>query len=524
MENLIKNHLHNEEWLKDLFDHAHDLIQIVHLDGTLIYVNKSWSMLLEYSQDEIQGKSIYSFIEETDQSKFIQYRNQVINGITTDKEIVFSVKTKSGKSVSIEGFISAKVKDGTPIYTRGIFRDVTLKLQHEVQLKRYNEELKEKEHNLYQLLVNAPDAVIVIDQESLITFWNPKAEEVFGWTASEVLNKPLSATIIPLQHREAHKIGMKRYLTTGEIRVLNKTIEITALKNTGSEFYISLTISQTTQGGKVAFIAFLRDITEQKNNQLELERKTKELERSNANLEGFAYAASHDLKEPIRKIHIFSDMLKESLKEKLEDEDVRLFGRMEMAAKRMSALIDDLLLYSSINIGISFFEEVNLKQKVELVLEDLELEIKEKGAVITVGSLPVIKGHRRQLQQLFQNLIGNALKYSKADITPEIHICSKIVEGIEAPFSLTVEDRHKLFHLIEITDNGIGFKQDDAERIFNVFTRLHGNTEYMGTGVGLSIVRKAIENHNGYITAESEPGKGATFKVLLPIENDRQEF
>ncbi len=515
MEN---DHLQSEEWLKDLFDHAHDLIQIVHLNGTLIYVNQSWSTLLEYGQHEIQGKSIYSFIEETDLSNYKQYRNQIINGITTDKEIVFSLKTKSGRNVSVEGFVSAKIKDGIPVYTRGIFRDVTIKLQHEIQLQRYNEELKEKEHNLYQLLINGPDAVIVIDEASLITFWNPKAEEIFGWTAAEVINKSLSSTIIPVQHRQAHVIGMKRYLTTGEIHVLNKTIEITALKNTGSEFYISLTISRTSQGGKIAFIAFIRDITEQKHNQLELEKKTKELERSNANLEGFAYAASHDLKEPIRKIHIFSDLLKVRLNATLEEEDVRLFERMKNAATRMSALIDDVLTYSGLSSGISFFEDVSLEQKIALVLGDLEMEIQEKGAVIIVGSLPVIKGHKRQIQQIFQNLIGNALKYSRAGVIPEIYISSKIVKGFDTSLNLSVDDQQKQFYLIEVKDNGIGFKQDDAERIFNVFTRLHGTTEYMGTGVGLTIVRKAIENHNGFITAESEPGKGATFKIFLPLE------
>ena len=512
------DHFDNKEWLKDLFDHAHDLIQIVHLDGKMIYVNNSWAKLLEYSQDEIEGKSIYSFVEEADLSNFFQYRNQVINGVTTDKEIVFNLKTKSGKIVSVEGFISVKLKDETPLYTRGIFRDVTLKLQHEAQLHLYNEELKEKEHNLQQLLINAPDAVIVIDQESHITFWNPKAEEIFGWTAAEVMNKTLSSTIIPIQHRQAHKIGMKRFLATGEVRVLNKTIEITALKKTGGEFYISLTISHSFQGGKNVFIAFMRDITEQKHNQMELERKTKELERSNANLEGFAYAASHDLKEPIRKIHIFSDLLKVRLNATLEEEDVRLFERMKNAATRMSALIDDVLTYSGLSSGISFFEDVSLEQKIALVLGDLEMEIQEKGAVIIVGSLPVIKGHKRQIQQIFQNLIGNALKYSRAGVIPEIYISSKIVKGFDTSLNLSVDDQQKQFYLIEVKDNGIGFKQDDAERIFNVFTRLHGTTEYMGTGVGLTIVRKAIENHNGFITAESEPGKGATFKIFLPLE------
>ncbi len=191
---------------------------------------------------------------------------------------------------------------------------------------------------------------------------------------------------------------------------------------------------------------------------------------------------------------------------------------MKNAATRMSALIDDVLTYSGLSSGISFFEDVSLEQKIALVLGDLEMEIQEKGAVIIVGSLPVIKGHKRQIQQIFQNLIGNALKYSRAGVIPEIYISSKIVKGLDTSLNLSVDDQQKQFYLIEVKDNGIGFKQDDAERIFNVFTRLHGTTEYMGTGVGLTIVRKAIENHNGFITAESEPGKGATFRIFLPLE------
>jgi signal transduction histidine kinase len=169
-------------------------------------------------------------------------------------------------------------------------------------------------------------------------------------------------------------------------------------------------------------------------------------------------------------------------------------------------------------VALVFFEDVSLEQKIALVLGDLEMEIQEKGAVIIVGSLPVIKGHKRQIQQIFQNLIGNALKYSRAGVIPEIYVSSKIVKGFDTSLNLSVDDPQKQFYLIEVKDNGIGFKQDDAERIFNVFTRLHGTTEYMGTGVGLTIVRKAIENHNGFITAESEPGKGATFKIFLPLE------
>jgi len=144
--------------------------------------------------------------------------------------------------------------------------------------------------------------------------------------------------------------------------------------------------------------------------------------------------------------------------------------------------------------------------------------VQEKGAKIHVAQLPTIKGHRRQFQQLFQNLIGNALKYSKQNVVPEISIAATSIRGKDTGVNMTIEESNKLYHAITVKDNGVGFEQKDADRIFNVFTRLHGNAEYRGTGVGLSIARKVAENHQGFIKAESQPGQGATFSVYLPAE------
>ena len=154
----------------------------------------------------------------------------------------------------------------------------------------------------------------------------------------------------------------------------------------------------------------------------------------------------------------------------------------------------------------------------ELVMEDLDLEIEDKKAVIKVDKLFTIQGHHRQLQQAFQNLLSNALKYSRPGVVPELQVRCSMVKGKDAGLPVLLEEKEKPFYNIAITDNGIGFEQADAERIFNVFTRLHGMTEYRGTGIGLSIVRKVIENHNGYIWAESKPGVGSTFFILLPAE------
>jgi PAS domain S-box-containing protein len=256
---------------------------------------------------------------------------------------------------------------------------------------------------------------------------------------------------------------------------------------------------------KVMAIQKIETVVEERTK--ELARANKELQRSNQNLEEFAHAASHDLKEPVRKIHFFTNQLKQQLSAGLGESEVRLFTRIEDATQRMGNLIDDLLLYSHVSQRPHEKERIDLNQKVVRVLEDLELDIQEKSAIIHVGNLPTVKGYRRQLQQVFQNLISNALKYSKRDVPPYITItASKVTEN------------EKAYHLIAVQDNGIGFEQEYADKIFQMFTRLHGKAEYSGTGVGLSIVKKVVENHNGNIRVESTLGQGSTFTVLLPVE------
>jgi signal transduction histidine kinase len=263
-------------------------------------------------------------------------------------------------------------------------------------------------------------------------------------------------------------------------------------------------------------ICITTDVTSAKETELQMKSLLEELKRSNDSLEEFTSAASHDLKEPIRKVHFFTEQLRQKLNGRLSPEEERLMNRVETATSRMQLLVDDLLEYSHVNRGELQLEEVNLSSKVRLILGDLELMVTEKGADVNVGQLPSVKGYRRQLQQLFQNIISNALKYNKPGISPIINIGSKIITGEGSGLNVDPEDKNKMFHLIEVQDNGIGFEQQYADRIFNIFTRLHGNSEYDGTGVGLAIVKKVVENHKGYIAAQSEPGKGATFHILLP--------
>jgi len=297
------------------------------------------------------------------------------------------------------------------------------------------------------------------------------------------------------------------------------------MMETGEPFHVEYQMEMTGQWvdmnvAKIdddLLVNVFTDITERKKNHLEQERMLYELKRSNDSLEEFARAASHDLKEPIRKVQYFVSRLKLELGEVIPQPQIDLFDRVEKAAERMRVLVEDLLEYSHLNVTPREKESINLNQKLENVMDDLELLIREKKAIIDVGELPTINGYRRQLQQLFQNLITNALKYSKPGVEPHIQINSRRVKGKDSGFHLPVLAEEEEFHLIEVKDNGIGFEPEHAERIFDVFTRLHGNSEYPGTGIGLSIVKKVAENHGGYVMAKGERNTGASFFVLLPV-------
>ena len=258
------------------------------------------------------------------------------------------------------------------------------------------------------------------------------------------------------------------------------------------------------------------DITETKQSQLRLENLVEELKKTNASLEEFTYAASHDLKEPIRKIRIFADRLKERHSATMDSEGKRILERLLSSSLRMRLLVDDLLSYSLISISEMEPESVELQDKLQKVLEDLNVEIEEKNAQIYIGQRPTVTGYTWQLQQLFQNLISNSIKYVEPGTAPVIHITSTTAKGAQIAQHVTPDDAWKKFHHIQINDNGIGFEQKNADKIFRIFQRLHDQSNYSGTGIGLFIVKKVVEKHRGYITVTSQPGVGSVFNVYLP--------
>lgn len=397
----------------------------------------------------------------------------------------------------------------------------------ELKVKERTEALAENEDYLHQIITNAPDAVIVIDDRSIITLWNPKTEEIFGWKAAEVLGLHLSDTIIPTQHRKAHKEGMERFLKTGKARILNKTLELTALNKAGNEFPISLTISRATQQGNKLFIAFLRDITLEKKNKEELILKTNQLveknitlEQTNSQLNQFTHTASHDLQEPLRKIMTISSILQQKNSHGLTNETRDYLDKINSASSRMRTLIQNLLSYAQTTNSEELFEQTDLNLILNNVINDFELVFQEKKAQIKNDLLPIINAIPLQMNQLFYNLIGNALKFSKKNIPPIIKISSRILSAQET-IKFPTLNPHLNYCEIILEDNGIGFSKQYSQKIFNIFQRLHSNHEYAGTGIGLSICKKIIEKHKGEIFAAAIENEGATFQIILPIKQPK---
>ncbi|GAA4420795.1 hypothetical protein GCM10023187_56230 [Nibrella viscosa] len=257
------------------------------------------------------------------------------------------------------------------------------------------------------------------------------------------------------------------------------------------------------------------EITTLRRYQQDLEHSNKELTRSNSDLQQFAYVASHDLQEPLRKIQSFGEMLENQVSGQVSDSQLNLLRRMQDAAHRMQVLIQDLLTYSRVSSTRDSFQSTSLQEVVQEVLTDLEVIIQEKNAEIQTDQLPSINGDPLQLRQLFQNLISNALKFNRPEVQPVVRIKCEQVQGQHIP-DASPSALTQTYYEISVIDNGIGFDEKYLDRIFQVFQRLHNRSEYSGTGVGLAICKKVVDNHKGYITASSRPGQGATFQVYFP--------
>ena len=285
--------------------------------------------------------------------------------------------------------------------------------------------------------------------------------------------------------------------------------------------YVSTTAKYKADeiGDGYAYFGNTQDVTLLKDAERKLEEKINELNVSNKDLEQFAYVASHDLQEPLRKIRAFGDRLKTRFSENIEAEGKDYIERMQNAAERMQILIDDLLTFSRVTRDSKEFQDVDLHALITKVLQDLDYTIESIGATVNLNISEHIDGIAPQLAQVFQNIISNSLKFVKPDIPPIIEISGKVVTGNSLPITGALPNQK--YCVIKITDNGIGFDEEYAGKIFDLFQRLHARTEYKGTGIGLAICKKIIDKHSGFIFAKSVEGEGASFFIAIPLKEIR---
>jgi PAS domain S-box-containing protein len=379
-----------------------------------------------------------------------------------------------------------------------------LDLQNLDRHQELEQRLRDSERHFQSWFQDAPVACHEVDRDGIIVCVNQAECELFGFSEQELVGHPIW-DFMASGDREKTRTGLLQRIADEQPLV---PLEREYKRRDGSSVIMEIHQKRVRDaaGRPTGLRTFLLDITQRKRAEIALQEQAGKLARSNAELEQFAYVASHDLQEPLRKIQAFGDRLKTKYEAGLGPEGLDYLTRMQNAAARMQILIQDLLSLSRVASNSKPFTAVDLGEVVRTVVSDLEMRINDAKGRVEAGVLPVISGDRGQMAQLFQNLIGNGLKFRKPGESPVVKVgaSAQTLAGGAAGWEITVED------------NGIGFDEKYRDRIFQIFQRLHGRNEYEGTGIGLAICRKIVDRHNGSILASSSPGAGARFIITLP--------
>ena len=361
------------------------------------------------------------------------------------------------------------------------------------ELRIANESVVHSEARLRGILESAMDAIVTVDESQRIVLFNAAAEGIFGCTHEEAIGTPL-ARFIPERFRLAHAAHIDDFSRQGTpARPMGRDRIVTGLRRNGEEFPIDASISQISEGGNKYYTVILRDVTERV-------RAQQALQRTILDLRQFAYAASHDLRTPLRSISGFAQLLQKKSTGRLDEEAGDWIARVVAGAHRMERLIEDLLSYARLESQDRHLVPVDCAAVFDDAVQLLEGEIRDTRAEVTSGPLPTVMGEQGQLVQLFQNLIGNAVKYH-GPRPPRIHVSAQRQDGA---------------WVFSVSDNGIGIEPGQHHRIFEIFRRLHTQSEYPGTGIGLAVCRRIVEQHGGAIWVESEPDEGSTFFFTIP--------
>ncbi|MEY2513820.1 MAG: hypothetical protein QOJ89_1178 [bacterium] len=479
--------LSSAELFRQLLESAPDAIVGIGRDGRIAFVNAQTEKLFGYARDQLLGERVEKLVPERYRAAHSGHRGAYFTDPRTRPMgaglNLYGLRRDGSEFPAEISLSSIETEDG--LLATAAIRDIT--------------DRKKAEAKFQQLLESAPDAIVGIDREGRIGLVNAQTEKLFGYAREQLIGERVEK-LVPVRYHGAHGEHRSGYFTDPRTRPMGAGLDLYGLRRDGSEFPAEISLSSIeTEDGLLATAA-IRDITDRKSAERELARHAAELQRSNVELSQYAYVASHDLQEPLRMVVTYTDRLTEHLDGTLEPRAQEWANYVVEGATRMQSLIEGLLEFSRVRPEQAEFVDIDCEVVLRRALANLHAAVLESGATITHDPLPTISADAVQLLQLFQNLVGNALKF-RGDGAPTIHVgCSR--EGDDWHFS--------------VCDDGIGIDAADAERIFVLFQRLHSKDSYAGAGIGLALCKKIVDAHGGRIWVRSEPGAGATFHWLLP--------
>ncbi len=508
-QKLKKELQQSKTFLESLLDSSHEVI--LAMDDKLRYtlVNKSMEKHLNIRREDVLGKKLTDVYPEVKGTEDLNLVQEVLTG---NHDLSHVLKSSIlGKHFEVN-MVPLRSASGTVGGILIVGRDLTPLFQKTNELEKANEALLTEKAFAELLIESSPDMIYAYDNHLHFTVWNKKSEEHTGLAKEEVLGRH-ALDVFPGYNNDEWKTAINEVLAGKSVHL--PKIKFLHRQGYGESFIIPL---KKPDGEIFGVLSITRNISDLVNTTETLERKNEELEQSNQELASFSYIASHDLQEPLRKIQGFAGRIMDKQGDQFSLVTKDYFNRIVSAAGRMQSLIDSLLNFSRTNTADLTFESTDLNMIMEDVKNNLKETIEEKKAVIEFSPLPVLHVVAVQFHQLFLNLLSNALKYSKAHITPHIKIRVDIVngEGLEKSGG----HAEKNYWKISMEDNGIGFEQQYEHKIFELFQRLHGKIEYSGTGIGLAICKKIVQKHNGFMTAQGQPGIGSVFSIYLPLISD----
>jgi len=480
---------------RGLLEAAPDAMVVVNQAGRIVLLNLQAEKQFGYYRDELVGQDVTNIIPEGFAERLIADGTRSTAdalGQQIGAGIELLGRRKDGTAFPIEIMLSP-LQNADGILVTAAIRDISVRKAAERHLARM-------EGRYRGLLEAAPDAMVVVNQGGEIVLLNLQAEKQFGYHRDELLGEEIKS-IIPEGFAERLLADALRSTEDALAQQIGAGIELSGLRKDGSKFPIEIMLSPLENAEGILVTAAIRNITTRKHAEAELLQKVTELNRSNEELGQFAYIASHDLQEPLRMVASYTQLLSKRYKGKLDADADEFIAFAVDGASRMQRLIQDLLMFSRVETKGRVLRETSSEEALLRALTNLRGAIEESGAIVTHDLLPMVLADETQLIQLFQNLVGNAIKYQNAGGVPAVHI------------AMARDDQHKC--MFSVKDNGLGIEPQYYERIFGMFQRLHKREEFAGTGIGLAICKKIVERHGGAISVESQPGTGSTFRFAL---------